>query len=180
MSLSHLIKHIYNNASDEVFRRGKKIHVAGTIDIIDHNPLLNHIAFRVKDDMYQSWYRVRIDNYNDPKTMNLSCTCPYNLTEVCRHKAAALLQLQSMADRGMLDNKVMVHNQKHTQAKMKNIDLKMIKMLAGNENYEKAEEYLRSAKPTIILAANEQVDAEVNMDGQVYQVRIRKNEDRIF
>jgi len=180
VSLSHLIKHIYNNASDEVFRRGKKIHAAGNIDTIDHSPLLNHIAFRVKDDMYQSWYRVRIDNYNDPKTMNLSCTCPYNLTEVCRHKAAALLQLQSMADRGMLDNRVMAHNQKHTQAKMKTIDLKMIRMLAGNQNYEKAEEYLRSAKPTIIQAANEVVDAEVNIDGQVYQVRIRKNEDRIF
>jgi superfamily II DNA or RNA helicase len=180
MSLSHLIKHIYNNASDEVFRRGKKIHLAGNIDTIDHNPLLNHIVFRIKDDMYQSWYKVRIDNYTDPKGMTLNCTCPYNLTEVCRHKAAALLQLQSMADRGMLDNNEIRHNQMHTQAKMKAIDLKMIRMLAGNENYERAEELLRTTKPVITNAANETVDAEVNIDGEIYKVRIHKNEDRIF
>ncbi|HSK13198.1 MAG TPA: SNF2-related protein, partial [Phnomibacter sp.] len=180
MSLSHLIKHIYNNASDEVFRRGKKIHQAGQIDTIDHNPLLNHIVFRVKDDMYQSWYKVRIDNYADPKGMTLNCTCPYNLTEVCRHKAAALLQLQGMADRGMLDNREIRHDQSHTQAKMKTIDLKMIRMLAGNENYEVAEEWLRSSTPTILNASNETVDAEVTMDGEMYRVRLRKNDDRIF
>jgi non-specific serine/threonine protein kinase len=180
MSLSHLIKHIYNNASDEVFRRGKKIHLSGHIDTIDHNPLLNHIVFRIKDDMYQSWYKVRIDNYTDPKGMALHCTCPYNLTEVCRHKAAALLQLQSMAERGMLDNREVKHNQMHTQAKMKAIDLKMIRMLAGNENYEAAEEWLRATKPVIKNAVNETVDAEVVIEGELYKVRLHKNEERIF
>jgi superfamily II DNA or RNA helicase len=180
MSLSHLIKHIYNNASDEVFRRGKKIHLAGNIDTIDHNPLLQHIVFRVKDDMYQSWYKVRIDNYSDPKAMSLNCTCPYNLTEVCRHKAAALLQLQGMAERGMLDSREIRHNQKHTLAKMKTIDLKMIRMLAGNENYEAAEEWLRVNKPVILNAANETVEAEINDDGDIYHVRLHKNDDRIF
>ena len=60
MSLSHLIKHIYNNASDEVIRRGKKIHHAGNIEVIDHNPLMQTISYRVKDDMYNTWYNVRI------------------------------------------------------------------------------------------------------------------------
>jgi hypothetical protein len=180
MSLSHLIKHIYNNASDEVFRRGKKIHLAGNLDTIDHNPLLQHIVFRIKDDMYQSWYKVRIDNYADPKGMTLNCTCPYNLTEVCRHKAAALLQLQGMADRGMLDSREIRHNQKHTLAKMKTIDLKMIRMLAGNDNYEEAEEWLRINKPVVLTAANETVEAEINMEGDVYKVRLHKNDDRIY
>lgn len=180
MSLSHLIKHIYNNASDEVFRRGKKIHAAGHIDIIDHNTLENNIIMRVKDDMYQSWYKVRIEHYHDARNMQLSCTCPYNLTEVCRHKAAALLQLQTMADRGYLGNKEIVHNQKHTQAKMKHIDLKIIRMLAGNENYDAAEELLRKSKPTIVAAQNETVDAEVQLDGDTFSVRLHKNEERIF
>jgi non-specific serine/threonine protein kinase len=180
MSLSHLIKHIYNNASDEVFRRGKKIQLSGHIDIIDHNPLLNHIVFRVKDDMYQSWYKVRVDNYSDPKGMTLRCTCPYNLTEVCRHKAAALIELQHMADRNMLGNREIAHNQKHTQAKMKAIDLKMIRMLAGNDNYDAAEEILRTAKPVIVNAGNETVDAEVTTENEIYKVRLHKNEDRIF
>ena len=130
--------------------------------------------------MYQSWYKVRVDNYNDPRAMSLSCTCPYNLTEVCRHKAAALLQLQGMSDRGQLDSKEVRHNQKHTLAKMKAIDLKMIRMLSGNTNYENAEEWLRVNKPVILLAANETVEAEVNDDGNLYRVKIHKNADRIF
>lgn len=180
MSLSHLIKHIYNNASDEVFRRGKKIHLAGYLDVIDHNPLLNHIVFRVKDDMYQSWYKVRVDNYTDPKGITLNCSCPYNLTEVCRHKAAALLQLQSMADKGMLDNREIRYHQRHTQAKMKTIDLKMIRMLAGNENYACAEEWLRINTPVIVNAANETVEAEVTMRGETYRIKLHKNEERFF
>ena len=130
MSLSHLIKHIYNNASDEVIRRGKKIHHAGNIEVIDHNPLMQTISYRVKDDMYNTWYKVRIENYNDPRGMIMRCTCPYNITEVCRHKVSALLNLQDKADNGSLEGREIRYNQRHTQVKIRTIDLKMIRMLA--------------------------------------------------
>ena len=180
MSLSHLIKHIYNNASDEVIRRGKKIHTMNGVELMDHNPLMDNIAFRIKDDMYNTWYKVKIDNYSDPKGMILRCTCPYNITEVCRHKAAALMQLQDMSDKGLLSGQEIHYDQKHTQIKIRTIDLKMIRMLAGNDTFDRAEEMLRSHKATILNAVNETVDAELQYEGETYRIRIRKNDERFF
>ena len=180
MPLSHLIKHIYNNAGEEVIRRGRKIQTLGTIDIIDHDVLLNNIVFRVKDDMYNTWYKVKVDNYTEPRNISLRCSCPYNLTQVCRHKAAALLQLQEMADRGMLSSKEVVHDQRHTRINMRNIDLKVIRIMAGAENYEHAEELLRTGNVSILSAANEVVKATVNDNDSNFQVVLSRNEERTF
>ena len=180
MSLPHLIKHIYNNASDEVIRRGKRIHSFGHIEVIDKNPLLETVSFRVKDDMYNTWYKVKIENYHDPRSMTLRCTCPYNLTEVCRHKAAALLQLQEMSEQGALEGKPVTYQQQHTIVKIRHIDLKMMRMLAGNEQYEAAEEILRTHSASILKAENETVDAELILEGEKYRIRLRKNDERFF
>lgn len=180
MSLPFYIKHIYNNASEEVIKRGKRIHASGQLDLLEHNPILETIGFRVKDDMYNSWYKVRIENYSNSKALTLRCTCPYNLTEVCRHKAAALMQLQDMSEQGLLGGVAMKYNQAHTLIKIRTIDLKMIRMLAGNENYEAAEEILRKYSATITSAANERVEAELNMDSETYKLVIRKNDERYF
>ncbi len=180
MSLSHLIKHIYNSATDEVIRRGKKIHASGNVEMIDHNALLSSINFRVKDDMYNTWYKVYIQNYTDAKAMTLRCTCPYNLSDVCRHKAAALLQLQDMADRNALKGQETTYNQRHTLVKIRLIDLKMIRLLAGQENFDKAEQIFRSYKANILTAVDEKVEAEVVYDSETNQVVIRKNDERFF
>ena len=180
MSLSHLIRHMYNNASDEVIRRGKKILSTGHIEIIDHNPLMETISYRVKDDMYNTWYKVKIDQYNDPKAIQLRCTCPYNLSEVCRHKAASLMHLQEKSDNGSLNGGEVRYNQQHTLVKIKFIDLKMIRLLAGNLNLEAAEEILRSHTANILKAANETVEAQLSFGGEDFQLRIRKNDERFF
>lgn len=180
MALSHLVKHIYNNATDEVIRRGKKIHALGFVEMMDHNALINSISFRVKDDMYNIWYKVFIQHYSDPKGMELRCTCPYNLSDVCRHKAAALLQLQDMVDRNALEGQEINYNQKHTQIKIKGIDLKMIKMLGGQTNYEDAEQLLTTNKAKILSAKEEKVEAELVIENEIFQLVIRKNDERFF
>jgi superfamily II DNA or RNA helicase len=180
MSLPFYIKHIYNNASEEVIKRGKRIHMSGQLDLMDHNPILETIGFRVKDDMYNMWYKVKIENYSNPRSLTLRCTCPYNLTEVCRHKAAALIQLQEMSEQGLLGGQSMKYNQAHTLIKIRHIDLKMIRMLAGSENYEAAEEILRTHSATIISAANEKVEAELVFESTRYHLVIRKNDERYF
>ena len=180
MSLSHLIKHIYNSATDEVIRRGKKIHAMGYVEMMDHNALLNSISFRVRDDMYNTWYKVYIQNYSDDRGMTTRCTCPYNLTDICRHKAAALLQLQDLGDRNMLQGQEIKYNQKHTLIKIRTIDLRMIRMLAGQTNYEKAEEMLRSYKANILQAVDEKVEAEISYDDETHRVVLRKNDERFF
>jgi non-specific serine/threonine protein kinase len=180
LALPHIIKHIYNNGTDEVIRRGKKINASGFVELVEHDELTGSIVFRVKDDSYSTFYKVYIQKYADAKLMSLRCSCPYNLGDICRHESAALFRLQDMADKNMLGSSIMQYNQYHTVAKMKNIDLKTIKMLSSPSIYEEAEKILRSAKATILKAEDERVEAELNYNGNVYPLVIQKNEERNF
>ena len=180
MALPYLVKHIYNNGSEEVIRRGKKIHALGNVELMEYDDLMNSVNFRVKDDTYSTYYKVHITGFKDPNTLSLRCTCPHNLSEVCRHKAGALFQLQEMLDKNLLGNKQMVYDQKHTVVKMKLLELKMIRMLSSQDNYALAEEYLRSNKVNIIEAKDERVRAIIEVAGETFQLLIQKNEERNF
>lgn len=180
MALPHLIKHIYNNGTDEVIRRGKKIHAQGFVEMVEHDELMSTIVFRVKDDVYNTFYKVYIQKYADEKLMALRCSCPYNLGEICRHEAAALLRLQDMVDKNLLSSSAIQYNQRHTVAKMKHIDLKMMRMLSSPAIYQEAETMLRSNKANIIKAADERVEAELQYNGAAYPLVIQKNDERNF
>ena len=180
MALPHLIKYIYTHGSDEVIRRGKKIHAIGFVELADHDDLFGSATFRVKDDSYSTFYKVYIQNYKDPKSVSLRCACPYNLGDICRHEAAALLRLQEMLDKGLLVADNVQHDQRHTVAKMKTIDMKTIQLLSSRELVNEADEYLKNNKPVIESANDETVKAKVTIDGDEFSVIIRRNEERNF
>ena len=179
MALPHLIKHIYNNGTDEVIRRGKKIHAIGNVELMDYDDIMAAVTFRVKDDIYSTYYKVLINKFKDAATISLRCSCPYNLGEICRHESAALFQLQELLDRNMLDEKELLYDQKHTIVKMKQLEPKMIRLLTSPQSYSNAEEYLKTKKAKILEADNERVKAEVDYNGK-YNVLIQKNEERNF
>src|SRR5215210_530391 len=178
MALPHLIKHVYNNGTDEVIRRGKKIHLTGNVELVEYDDLLGSVVFRVKDDMYATYYKVQVNKFKDANNLSIRCSCPYNLGEICRHEAGALFHLQELLDRNMLGEKELLYDQKHTVVKMKQLDLKMIRLLASPQSYTEAEEFLRSNKATILEAKDERVKAEVEVDGEKFKVLIQKNEER--
>ncbi|MEO8568847.1 MAG: SNF2-related protein [Ginsengibacter sp.] len=181
MALPHLIKYIYNAGTDEVIRRGKKIHAFGYVELLEHDDLMPSVNFRVKDDSYSTYYKVNVQKYADSKTLLIRCTCPYNLGDICRHEAAALFQLQDLVDKNLLTADQQVsYNQKHTVVKMKYIDLKFIRMLMGQELYDEAEEIFRVNKANIIQASNEKVEAVLDLDNKKYNLIIQKNEERNF
>ena len=180
MALPHLIKHVYNNGTDEVIRRGKKIHALGYVEMVEHDELMGSIVFRVKDDVYNTFYKVYIQKYADAKLISLRCSCPYNLGEICRHESAALFRLQDMVDKNMLMSSAIQYNQRHTIAKMKHIDLKMIKMLSSPSIYQEAETILRATKATIIKAADERVEAELIYNNERYPLVIQKTTKEIL
>jgi superfamily II DNA or RNA helicase len=180
MALPYLVKHIYNNATEEVIRRGKKIHALGNVELIEHDDLMANIIFRVKDDGYATFYKVHITQFKDAKTLSLRCSCPYNLSEVCRHKAGALFHLQDMLDKNLLGDKETLYDQKHTVVKIKLLDLKLFRMLTSTETYEKAQEYIRSNTANLIEAKNERVVAEVDYEGEKSRIVLQKNEERNF
>ena len=180
MALPHLVKYIYNNGTDEVIRRGKKIHAIGNVEMIEFDDLVGSVTLRVKDDAYSTFYKVYISKFKDPKTLSVRCGCPYNLGEICRHEAAALFLLQEMLDRNLLGDKELQYDQKHTVVKMKQLDLKMIRLLTAPESFAIAESYLRSNRANIISAKDERVFAEVDFEGEVFKIVIQKNEERNF
>ena len=180
MALPHLIKHVYNNGTDEVIRRGKKIHAIGNVELMEYDDLLGGVVFRVKDDTYSTYNKVQINKFKEADAISLRCSCPYNLGEICRHEAAALFQLQELLDRNLLGEKELVYDQKHTVVKMKQLDLKMIRLLAAQQSYTEAEEYLRSNEINILEAKDEKVKVDVPYNGEVYRVLIQKNEERNF
>jgi non-specific serine/threonine protein kinase len=180
MALPHLIKYVYTNGTDEVIRRGKKIHAIRFVELIEYDELIESVTFRVKDDGYSTYYKVYIQKFKDPATLSVRCSCPYNLGDICRHEAAALIQLQELLDRNMLKTGDVNYDQRHTVVKMKSIDLKTIRLLCSPEAYNTAETYLRTKKANIEFAQDETVKASVEIDGSVYPVVIRKNEERNF
>lgn len=180
MALPHLIKYVYTNGTDEVIRRGKKIHAIDYVELIDYDELLETVTFRVKDDSYSTFYRVSIQKFKDPKTLSVRCGCPYNLGDICRHEAAALIQLQEMLDKNLLKAEKTDYDQRHTVIKMKHIDLKSLRLFSSPETFQEAEKYIRSQKASILSAKDETVKAVVDIDGQQYNVVIRKNEERNF
>ncbi|MGN6493602.1 MAG: DEAD/DEAH box helicase [Agriterribacter sp.] len=180
MALPHLIKFVYNNGTDEVIRRGKKIHSIGYVELVEHDDLLGSVTFRVKDDSYATFYKVYIQKYKDPKGLSVRCTCPYNLGDICRHETAALLQLQELIDKNVLGEKDILYHQRHTVVKMKDIDLKTIKLLSSPDSYTEAEKILRGQKANILSAANERVEATLTLEGEDFPLVIQKNEERNF
>jgi SNF2 family DNA or RNA helicase len=180
MALPHLIKYVYTNGTDEVIRRGKKIHAIGYVELIEYDELFETVTFRIKDDSYSTYYKVFVQKFRDAKSLSVRCSCPYNLGDICRHEAAALIQLQELLDRNMLKAEEIQYDQSHTVIKMKSIDLKTLRLLCSREVYEEAGKYLQSKKASILLAADETVKASVEIDGVKYPVVIRKNEERNF
>lgn len=181
MALPVFIKYIYNSGTEESIRRGKKIYSLRYVEFLSEDPILNAVSFRVKDDTYQTFYKVKIEKYNDPKLISLQCTCPYNISDLCKHEVASLMQLQDLFDNHLLGNSNNAnYNQQHTVVKIKSIDLKMLRFYAGMDNYNRAEEILRVNKCAIQLAENERVEAELDVDDQSFQIILQKNEDRNF
>jgi non-specific serine/threonine protein kinase len=123
---------------------------------------------------------VTIENFKSPATLSLRCGCPYNLSEVCRHKAAALFFVQDLLDKNLLDYKQASYVTTHTQLRTKSLDLKMIRMLCSKSTFEHAENTLKSNRPHIIESANEKVVAEVDENGKTYHIIVQKNEERFF
>ncbi len=180
MALPHLIKYVYTNGTDEVIRRGKKIHAIGYVELIEYDELFESVTFRVKDDSYATYYKVYVQKFKDAKTLSVRCSCPYNLGDICRHEAGALIQLQELLDRNMLKAEEVQYDQQHTVVKMKFIDPKSIRLLCSPETLADAETYLRTQRAKIESANDEMVKATVKLEDKAYRVVIRKNEERNF
>ena len=178
MALPYLVKYIYNNATEETVTRGKRIFNAGYVEMINYDELSSSVTFRTRDDVYNTYYKVYINRFANENTISVRCTCPYNLGEVCRHEAGALLRLQEIIEKNELDGKEPDYDQQHTTIKIKQLDIRTLRLYASPENLELAEVYVRKNKINIEEAVNDIVKASVKMDGQKFQIIFHRNEEK--
>lgn len=178
MALPYLIKHIYSNASEETVRRGKKIFYSGYVEMVSYDELGNSIVFRTRDDQYNTYYKVYINRFTNPDTLSVRCSCPYNLGEVCRHEAGALFRLQEILDKNELTGEEPEYNQQHTTIKIKQLEIRAIKLYTSVSSFDEAEIFVRRNKVNVEEAANDTVKATLHMHGQDYHIIFHRNEER--
>lgn len=179
-SLSHIIKHIYNYASDEVVRRGKRIFLTQGVKFLRKDELSGQLHFKVRNDQYHNHYNVAISKYQDEQTLTARCQCPYNMGEICRHEAAALFHLNDMLLNQELDQEQARFNQAHTMIRMRSIDLKHLRLFTSNALFEEAEKIQSHHKVEISHSANEKVEALITVGQETFSVKLQRNDDKSF
>ena len=181
MSLPPLLRYVYNHGNEEVTRRGKRIYNTGGATLLDYDPFVEQARFRVRNDQYQNIYTVVIQKYATPDSLSLRCPCPYNAGEVCRHKVAALFQLNDLLQTGFLRDKDLVYDQKHTVIRMRTVSEAMLSVFAGAEVTAEAKELAKKKKAKLVKESGDTLEAEVpGKGGKKYHVTIRQNEERYF
>lgn len=178
--MSHIIKHIYNAATDEVIRRGKRIFLTQGVRFLRRDELTNQLHFQVRNDQYHNHYQVSISKYQDGNTLSARCQCPYNMGEICRHEAAALFHLNEMLINQQLDKSEARFSQSHTMIRMKSIDLKHLRLFTSAGIFEEAEQIERLNKAKIQYAANERVEADIQVGDALFKVKLVRNDDKSF
>lgn len=184
MSLSPLLKYIYNHGTEEMIRRGKRIYSSGGASLLDNDPFIEQARFRVRNDQYQNFYTVVVQKYNNPQELSVRCQCPYNLSEMCRHKVAALFQLQDLAQSGILGGEGVRYDQAHTLLRLRTVSEAMLRVFSLPEIIDRAREAARSRAASVLptTAAANVIEADVPDDtaSRSFRVQLRQNEERYF
>lgn len=180
MALASLIKFIYNHGTDEVIRRGKKIFNLGGVQKLRIDELSANASFRVRNDLYQNHYTVNINRFEEEAFMNVRCQCPYNMGEICRHEVAALFFLNELITTNQISGHTTEFDQSLTIIRMRHIDLKTIRMFTSADNFSEAGRLSLHFPATITSAADEKVSATFTIEGEEFNVVIKRNDDKTF
>ncbi len=186
MSLSPLLKYIYNHGSEEMIRRGKRIYSSGGVSLMDNDPFTESARFRVRNDQYQNFYIVAVQKYNTPAEISLRCPCPYSTSELCRHKVAALFQLQDLSQSGILRGEDLRYEQSHTILRLRVLSEAMLRVFSTPDTMDRARDAARSRAATLLPATDNTIEADVPgeegtaEEGKIFRVRLRQNEERYF
>jgi len=179
MSLPVFLKFAYNNGTEEVIRRGKRIFHTSGVQFLDIDHLLGQVRFRVRNDQYHNFYTVTVSKFNDEQALSVRCQCPYNLGEICRHEVAALFQLNDMSAAGFFDDTDVVYDQSHTLVRMRQVSDELISVFTAPQSLELARQWAEEKRVKKIEVKGERLSAEVR-DETVYKVELSQNDERYF
>ena len=180
MALPFLLKHIYNNGTEEVIHSGKKAFLKGFIEIAHYNELNNTIHFKVKDERYFTNYIVKINKFSNHQEIDIRCTCTYNITSICRHKATALFYLHNILEKNELKILYQDYDTLHTNINIDSLTLHLIKQYCTPKIFYQAEEILKKNRPHILSEFEDTVNAELSLDEKTYHLKIKRFENKNY
>ncbi|MES2521039.1 MAG: SNF2-related protein [Bacteroidota bacterium] len=92
--IEKLKKYLKSNALPQSVSKGKTIFAKGSVSVEKiSNTDKGEGAFKVKSETGSKSYTVNIKNWNTP-ILSSNCSCDYNWGGICKHRVAALLQLE--------------------------------------------------------------------------------------
>ncbi len=180
MSLPSILKYVYNNASDESIKKGKKIFHTSGVQITEYDTLIGQAIFKVRNDVYANYYKVTVLNYNQPDKLIVRCQCPYNMGAVCRHEAATLFQLNELVQSNFFSDVHIEYDQAHTLLRMRQITSQFVRLFSNDEIFKDAQALAKKKSVEITYAKNEEVHADIKVGKKVFPVVLKQNEERYF
>lgn len=180
MSLPSILKYVYNNASDESIKKGKRIFHTSGVQLLEYDTLIGTAIFRVKNDVYANHYKVTVQNFHQPENVIVRCQCPYNMGTVCRHEAAALFQMNDLIQSNFFENVQIDYKQEHTVVRMRQISEHFLRLFSNQEIMKRADELYDKKAITITEAKDETVWATVKVSREKFDVILKQNEERYF
>ena len=180
MALPLLQKYIYNHGTEEVVKRGKKIHLTGGVQLIKIDEISSTASFRVRNDLYHNYYGVTISRFEDENSISVRCQCPYNMGEICRHEVAALFHLGDLMNTKQYSSGNATYDQSLTIIRMRQIELKLLRLFTSDANYREAEDLSLGKPAKIEIAADERVQATFYLEDGEYHVSLKRNDDKTF
>jgi SNF2-related domain/Helicase conserved C-terminal domain/Bacterial SNF2 helicase associated len=180
MALPILQKYIYNHGTEEVVKRGKKIHLTGGVQVMKIDEISTTATFRVRNDLYHNYYNVSISRFEDENSISVRCQCPYNMGEICRHEVAALFHLQELLLTQQYSSGTATYDQSLTIVRMRQIELKLLRLFTSDANYREAEDLSLGMPAKIESAADECVKATFHLADGEYPVSLKRNDDKTF
>jgi SNF2 family DNA or RNA helicase len=180
MALPILQKYIYNHGTEEVIKRGKKIHLTGGVQVMKIDDISTTASFRVRNDLYHNYYSVTISRFEDENAINVRCQCPYNMGEICRHEVAALFHLNDLMMTKQYSSGNATYDQSLTIIRMRQVELKLLRLFTSDANYREAEDLSLGKPATIESAADERVQATFYLEDGAYNVSLKRNDDKTY
>lgn len=180
MSLPSILKYVYNNASDESIKKGKRIFHTSGVQLTEFDTLIGQAVFKVKNDLYANHYKVTVLNFHEPDKIVARCQCPYNMGVVCRHEAAALFHLNELVQSGFFNNIQIDYKQEHTVVRMKQITAQYVQLFSNSDIYAEAQKLVKGKKVSIEYAKDEEVRATIKVGKTNFPVIFKQNEERYF
>lgn len=88
----------------KVFERAQHIYHENDPELLSLDVRQGTASYSVPSQSGRATYRVQVENFHQPDILRVSCSCPYNHSDICKHGFVALFDLEEKFENGDYDS----------------------------------------------------------------------------